>query len=1321
LRGLAAAGIVVAGAFAAYRLPLRAGQESGFPELTVSLRSGATLDAGAIGRRWLIPIEKTVRSLGGVSGIAGEVTPGAAELRVRLSPDSDPEAKAARLANLLAALAPTLPADGAITVQAGSHTEGYLAAVVWLGETVPPATARAVADRLRDVPGVREVVRHGGAREVVRVALLPAAAASEEAVRRQVSALLRPPPIGSFERGSRRWRLGVTPPAASLAALPVQPARGGEPASDPAACLGCSPRESGGGALPLASLASIQLSRRPVDAQVHLHGRPGVALWVWRDAGASPLTLSHALSRALASPPAGVRPRLLRDEGEALRRLLARLALGLACAIVAAAVVALWLGGRRSLLAAIASPLLAAAGALVSLAVAGRPLDDRDLPAVALAVAAATLGGLLRSSGLRVVSLGLVAAAALLALPAAAALGGTLLPPRLVAPIAPFVLATLGGLAAQLALPPPPRRIVSRSGRRGAHGNLLPRTVRATLRDPATVLLAAAGAAFVLAVYCGPSLRPRPGAGGGDTADVTLEMAAPAGATLAATEMQVARIERALDADPDVRDHWSDCTAEKARLELRLTPEASQGAALERALARLHNSLPGRDALRISSRDRFQENGAGDLLDLAASLEERAATDTDATFYQAVLRAVDADALRDGFARLLAGLRAAKVQREKVPAEPGAPSVALDLVPRPTAAAELVTALAAALRTRSAPPAEEPLPGDREQTLAVFAPGAPEDSDRVPQRAALLDRPLETGSGVILPAALVTVRERLVPRRLVWQNGRFILPLRLDMEGAPPRSRVARRALFDRTLAGVSLPGGCDLERPALTAFAVRRGALRAALLVALLPLLWLAIATVRLGSPRAGLATLAPLVLGAAAAALVPALGGPAPDEGALFALAAALTAVFPLAVETAAAAQPGRRRDDGRGGAYRRLRSLGPGAATGAGFLGAALLLPTLGAGAGAASWSQPLRVAVAAGVAATVASLFVVPALLAKRAPQARRPETATGGSTPAADTPRAPSPAPTAPSSGAAGTAASAAPSTPTLAVHNLTKVYAGGHRALRRVSFELAPGIVGLLGPNGAGKTTLIRCLVGLLEPSRGRILDGGRPLARADLAEYRRRIGFLPQDFNAYPGLTGERFLEYWAAGRDLPAGRERREEIERLLVTVGLAEHGRRKVRDYSGGMRRRLGIAAALLGSPPILIVDEPTTGLDIESRVRFRDTLLATAGNRIVLLSTHIASDVEAIASRLLVLHRGGLLFDGPPAELVARARGRVCEALVEDAELRAFSHRYRVTSRVRVLGGIRVRAMARGSAGESPPGRAVEPSLEEAYLAAVEAAG
>jgi ABC-type multidrug transport system ATPase subunit len=288
----------------------------------------------------------------------------------------------------------------------------------------------------------------------------------------------------------------------------------------------------------------------------------------------------------------------------------------------------------------------------------------------------------------------------------------------------------------------------------------------------------------------------------------------------------------------------------------------------------------------------------------------------------------------------------------------------------------------------------------------------------------------------------------------------------------------------------------------------------------------------------------------------------------------------------------------------------------------------------------------------------------------------------------------------------------------LAVHDL-EIRVGARLLIENVSFRVDKGDkIGLVGRNGAGKTTLLRIVTGLLEPTRGSVRFRGIPLTATNLAAYRQGIGFLPQEFNAYPGFTAEQFLDHWARERGMNDPKARRDEIDRLLAAVGLAEHAGRKVRDYSGGMRQRVGIARALLGAPPILVVDEPTTGLDVESRNRFRQILLEQAGERIVIFSTHIASDVEAAARRILLLHRGRLRFDGTPEALVERARGRVFRALVTDADLLAFGHRYRTTSRVRVLEGIEVRAIARPS--EEPAGEIVEPNLEEAYLAEVDRA-
>ncbi len=285
----------------------------------------------------------------------------------------------------------------------------------------------------------------------------------------------------------------------------------------------------------------------------------------------------------------------------------------------------------------------------------------------------------------------------------------------------------------------------------------------------------------------------------------------------------------------------------------------------------------------------------------------------------------------------------------------------------------------------------------------------------------------------------------------------------------------------------------------------------------------------------------------------------------------------------------------------------------------------------------------------------------------------------------------------------------------LEIQNVTKVYAGGFRALHRISFVLEPGVIGLLGPNGAGKTTLLRIITGLLLPSRGTVRYSGVDVRPQTLAAYRRRIGFLPQEFNAYAGLTAAQFLDYWTLEHGIAAASARGHEVERLLAIARLEAHAGRKLRDFSGGMRQRIGIARAMIGDPPLLVVDEPTTGLDIEARAHFRELITAFARNRIIILSTHIASDVESTAARLLLLAGGRLVWDGMPHALIARARGRVFETIAGDIEARQLTHDYRITTRVRLAGGVRLRGIA--SEGEVLPGPSTEPTLEEAYLAEI----
>jgi ABC-2 type transport system ATP-binding protein len=270
-------------------------------------------------------------------------------------------------------------------------------------------------------------------------------------------------------------------------------------------------------------------------------------------------------------------------------------------------------------------------------------------------------------------------------------------------------------------------------------------------------------------------------------------------------------------------------------------------------------------------------------------------------------------------------------------------------------------------------------------------------------------------------------------------------------------------------------------------------------------------------------------------------------------------------------------------------------------------------------------------------------------------------------------------------------------------------YSGGHRAVTDVSMDLGPGILGLLGPNGAGKSTLMRMLATMTKPTGGQIAWNGRDLAAAPNA-LRSTLGYLPQDFGVYPALSAREFLGFLAAVKGL-SGAKARERIDTCLSLVGLSDAADRRLGEYSGGMRQRVGIAQALLNDPSLLIVDEPTVGLDPEERMRFRNLLTDLAGERLVILSTHIVSDVEASATSLAVMAAGALRFHGTPEQLIARAEGQVWEWTLAPERLAEVRKAYVICGSLRRPEGIRVRVIAR----ERPHADAqpVAPELEDAY--------
>jgi len=278
----------------------------------------------------------------------------------------------------------------------------------------------------------------------------------------------------------------------------------------------------------------------------------------------------------------------------------------------------------------------------------------------------------------------------------------------------------------------------------------------------------------------------------------------------------------------------------------------------------------------------------------------------------------------------------------------------------------------------------------------------------------------------------------------------------------------------------------------------------------------------------------------------------------------------------------------------------------------------------------------------------------------------------------------------------------------LSIEGVSKVWRGGVFGVRDLCLDVRPGVLGLLGPNGAGKSTLMQMLATLTRPTKGRILFDKTDVARnPDLV--RRRLGYLPQDFGVYDNLTALELLEYVARLKGIRS----RAQVQQMLELVNLHSVADRPVGGFSGGMRQRLGIAQALLGDPDLIIVDEPTAGLDPEERVRFRNLLSGLSGRRLVIVSTHIVSDIASIAGEIAVVRRGGLVASGPPEALLRKAAGSTWEAVLTSADFERERERLTVSGLVRRGDGVHVRLVAE----EQPLAGAVsvEPDLEDAYLA------
>jgi len=285
----------------------------------------------------------------------------------------------------------------------------------------------------------------------------------------------------------------------------------------------------------------------------------------------------------------------------------------------------------------------------------------------------------------------------------------------------------------------------------------------------------------------------------------------------------------------------------------------------------------------------------------------------------------------------------------------------------------------------------------------------------------------------------------------------------------------------------------------------------------------------------------------------------------------------------------------------------------------------------------------------------------------------------------------------------------------LSVSGVSKTYPNGVRALDDVSLELSTGMYGLLGPNGAGKSTLMRTIATLQLPDAGRIeFDGFDVLAEPD--RLRRTLGYLPQDFGVYPRISAEAMLDHLAVLKGIVNKRERKQLVGGLLEQVNLHAVRGKALAGFSGGMRQRFGIAQALIGNPKLLIVDEPTAGLDPEERVRFHNLLSEIGQDRVVILSTHIVEDVADLCPAMAILAEGRVLMSGAPAELTRALQGRLWRRAVERAQLEALRAESTVISTHLRAGRLVAHVVA-----DTPPAgfEAQAPTLEDVYFAALNA--
>ncbi len=286
----------------------------------------------------------------------------------------------------------------------------------------------------------------------------------------------------------------------------------------------------------------------------------------------------------------------------------------------------------------------------------------------------------------------------------------------------------------------------------------------------------------------------------------------------------------------------------------------------------------------------------------------------------------------------------------------------------------------------------------------------------------------------------------------------------------------------------------------------------------------------------------------------------------------------------------------------------------------------------------------------------------------------------------------------------------------LELNGLTKTYGNSVRALDGVSLSIPKGMFGLLGPNGAGKSSLMRTIATLQAPDQGRLTFGDIDILK-DPQSLRATLGYLPQDFGVYPRMSARAMLDHLAVLKGLSNAKERKTVVETLLEQTNLAQHAKKAVASYSGGMRQRFGIAQALLGDPQLVIVDEPTAGLDPEERNRFHNLLSEIGENVVVILSTHIVEDVSDLCPNMAILDKGQIVNKGAPQDLIDSLQGQIWAKVIDKPDLPGLREKHTVISERLTVGRVRVHVLADGDPGEGF--ESIAPDLEDVYFATIRA--